>query len=227
MLRRPASRLPQIDEPGRPGEDRREQGAWRTQSRRAGLNADRAQDPLVGGEALCLNARREGDPPNEDDGALAAVRGALTRFFRSRAIPAEEIDDLVQEVFLRIVRRGGSQALDNIEAYAMATASSVIADRSRRRTSHHVDAHVSFHPDLHAGQDLAPDRILAGREALHATTRALMELPERTRRVFILRRLEGLPFREIAVRLGISLSAAEKDMLAAIRHLAPRAGDII
>ena len=48
---------------------------------------------------------------------------------------------------------------------------------------------------------------------------ALMKLPERTRAVFLLRRLEGMSYSEIAIRLGVSVSAAEKHMLRAVRHL--------
>ena len=102
------------------------------------------------------------------------LRVALTRFFGGRGIAASDIDDMVQDVFLRIVRRGGLSALDNLEAYAFATAQSVLTDRGRRRTTRAVDAHVTFEPDLHGGQDLGPDRIVAGRQALSATTRALM-----------------------------------------------------
>jgi RNA polymerase sigma-70 factor (ECF subfamily) len=52
-----------------------------------------------------------------------------------------------------------------------------------------------------------------------------MELPARTRDVFVLRRLEGLPYNEIAKRLGLSVSAVEKHMLRATRHLVARVGD--
>jgi RNA polymerase sigma factor (sigma-70 family) len=155
----------------------------------------------------------------------SALRSALTRFFGGRGMPAGEIDDLVQDTFLRIVRRGNLSALDSLEAYVFATAQSVLVDRSRRRATRLVDAHVSFHPDVHGGHDLAPDRIIAARETLSATTRALMELPERARQVFVLRRLENMQFAEIAVRLGISVSSAEKDMQRAIRHVVARAGE--
>ncbi|WP_353470105.1 RNA polymerase sigma factor [Sphingomonas faeni] len=154
-----------------------------------------------------------------------ALRSALTRFFSSRGIVPTEIDDLVQDVFLRVVRRGSLSALDNVEAYVFTTAQSVLTDRGRRRATRLVDKHVSFHPDVHGGEDLGPDRIAAGRQQLSATTRALMELPERARQVFILRRLEGMAFGEIALRLGISLSSAEKDMQQAVRHVVARAGE--
>ena len=69
---------------------------------------------------------------------------------------------------------------------------------------------------------LAPDIQCAGafangREALSEVGAALLELPERTRQVFVLRRLEDMSFREIALRLGLSVSAVEKHMLRAGR----------
>jgi RNA polymerase sigma factor (sigma-70 family) len=154
-----------------------------------------------------------------------ALRGALTRYF-ARQAPTSEIDDLVQEVFLRIVKRGGTEGLDQFEAYVFETAASVLKDRHRRRQVRESDRHVTFEPEIHASADLGPDDTLLGRQALKATTRALMELPERTRTVFILRRLENLPYREIGRRLGLSVSAVEKHMLRATQHLMSRAGDI-
>jgi RNA polymerase sigma-70 factor (ECF subfamily) len=47
----------------------------------------------------------------------------------------------------------------------------------------------------------------------------LLRMPERTRTVFILRRLEGQRFQDIAVHLGISVSAVEKHMVRAIQQL--------
>ncbi len=92
-------------------------------------------------------------------------------------------------------------------------------DRARRRASRHADEHVEFDPDLHGDEEIDPERVLSGKEELNAATSALLSLPERTRTVFVLRRLEGWRFGEIARHLGISVSAAEKHMVKAIRHL--------
>lgn len=43
--------------------------------------------------------------------------------------------------------------------------------------------------------------------------RALLELPERTRVVFALNRYEEFTYQEIAMRLGVSVSAVEKHMM--------------
>jgi RNA polymerase sigma factor (sigma-70 family) len=72
---------------------------------------------------------------------------------------------------------------------------------------------------MHGEEHLDPERLLRGREDLQAATASLLCLPERTRTVFILRRLEGQKYRDIAQHLGISVSAVEKHMIRAIEHL--------
>jgi RNA polymerase sigma-70 factor (ECF subfamily) len=72
---------------------------------------------------------------------------------------------------------------------------------------------------VHASEEIDPERVLCGKEELRAATTALLSLPERTRTVFILRRLEGYRYRDIAAHLGISVSAVEKHMVRAIHHL--------
>jgi RNA polymerase sigma factor (sigma-70 family) len=153
------------------------------------------------------------------------LRGALTRYFARNGIDRSEIDDLVQDVFLRILKRGGLDGVENFGGYVFETAASVVKDRVRHRASRHADRHQAFDPDLHAELSLDANDVLAGRQALRKTTWALMELPERTREVFVLRRLEELSYREIALRLGLSVSAVEKHMLRAARHLLKRVGD--
>ena len=153
------------------------------------------------------------------------LRGALTRYFARHVSDPAEIDDLIQDVFLRIVKRGGLSGVENFDGYVFATAASVLTDRFRRRKARHADQHLSFDPDLHGGVELGPDSVHAGRQALRRTTVVLMELPERTRDVFVLRRLEGLSYREIGLRLGLSVSSVEKHMVRAVRYLLAHAGD--
>ena len=173
-----------------------------------------------------------GDSPGEPtgDAQLAdrsrAYRAALARYFARHGVEAAEIDDLVQDVFVRMVKRGNTDQLEQFNAYIFATAASVLTDRHRARRVRSAERHVPFDADLHSGQDFSPDRVLIDKENLRETTKVLMQLPERTRNIFVLRRLERLSHREIAVRLGVSVSAVEKHMLRATRHLLARAGEL-
>jgi RNA polymerase sigma-70 factor (ECF subfamily) len=147
------------------------------------------------------------------------LRHSLARYFHRRITDAAEVEDLVQEVFTRIVARESDKPVEHLGGYVFQTAASVLADRHRRRAVRRAHAHTPFDPERHADQDFDADRILAGKEDLRAVTAALLSLPTRTRSIFILHRLEGRRYRDVATQLGISVSAVEKHMVRAVQHL--------
>jgi len=152
-------------------------------------------------------------------GDAGPVRRWLVAYFRRRLNEKADAEDLAQEVFARLAAREGSEPVEHLGGYVLKTASSVLADRARRQASHFSSAHVEFDTDLHGGEEIDPERIVGAREELSVATAALLALPERTRTVFVLQRLEGCRHREIAERLGISVSAVEKHLVRAIHHL--------
>jgi RNA polymerase sigma-70 factor (ECF subfamily) len=172
--------------------------------------------------------RRTSIVTNEDQAALERLgrdfRGSLLRYFGRRTRDRADLEDMVQEVFVRLIRRGGTSALEreNLNAYVFEVASSVLKDRVRKRITRHVDAHEPFDRDKHTGEDFSPEHVLMGKERLARATAVLLELPERTRVIFVLRRLEGMRFNDIATRLGISVSAVEKHTQRAVTHLMRR-----
>lgn len=151
-------------------------------------------------------------------------RASLTRFFSRRVPDAAEVDDMVQDVFERLLKRGrvAELELQQIGGYVFSIASSVIADRLRRRQVRHAGEHDPFDSRKHGDVDFSPEDVLLGRERLARASAALLELPERTRTIFVLRRLEGMKYLDIAARLSISRSAVEKHMERAIAHLNAR-----
>jgi RNA polymerase sigma-70 factor (ECF subfamily) len=147
------------------------------------------------------------------------VRSWLTRFFGRRVRNPADVEDLVQDVFVRIASRDSTDTIEHLDGYVLRTATNVLADRARRRSARRSELHVAFDPDLHGEADLDPSRILSGKEELNDAITALLSLPERTRSVFLLKRLEGHKVQDIASRLGISVSAVEKHLVRAVRHL--------
>jgi len=145
--------------------------------------------------------------------------GPLARYFRARVRPGADIDDLVQDVFLRLAARRGDTAVETAESYLFTVAASVLHD-SFRRTARRGGEHQLFDDEKHAGEGFSPERVFLGQEQLAGVEKALHELPERTRVVFILNRFEDMTYAEIARRLQISTSAIEKHMMKALAHLA-------
>lgn len=174
-------------------------------------------DPLSGG------LRSTGSPGLDE---VERFRPSLQRYFNRRIRDRAEVEDLVQDVFVRLARRGGLGDVENLSGYIFETAASVLQDRARRRHVRAADAHDAFDGERHAGVDFSPDRVLDGRERLRQVSAALLELPERTRHVFVLRRLEGMRYNDIANQLGITVSAVEKHMHRAIAFLTLRMTDL-
>jgi len=149
-------------------------------------------------------------------------RPALHRYFQRRRVPEKDIDDAVQEVFVRLSRRDGLASIAKMEGYLFETAASVAIDQVRRARTRHRDAHETYDDRLHALEDFSPDALLEGQESVALLVNALLELPERTRNVFVLSRLEHMRHADIARQLGISVSAVEKHALKAMVHLIKR-----
>lgn len=150
---------------------------------------------------------------------------SLSRFFERRVTPSSDVPDLVQEVFLRLSRLEDLSAVNRPEHYLFATASSALKDRARRAKTRHADRHEPFDEFAHGGSDFSPERVLAGREALDRVRKALLELPDRTRDVFVLRVFEDQRMADIAQFLGISRRAVEKHYVRAMAHVSRSVGN--
>lgn len=149
------------------------------------------------------------------------LQAYLTRIVRD----AETAADLTQETFLSFAERDrGNPAavIVHERSYLYRTAHNLAIDHVRRRGYERTEAADA---DALAGfQDDRPpaDRVIGGRDELDRVRDALLELPERSRQVFALARIEGLTYREVAVRLAISDSSVQKHLAKAIKHVMQR-----
>lgn len=167
---------------------------------------------------------------DEDAARLDALnknfRNSLVSYFARRLRDRSEVEDLVQEVFLRLAKRGGLDSIESVGGYIFETANSVLFDRQRKRQSGQMDIQTELREgQQQEGTDFSPLRVLLAREQLARATAVLLELPERTRTIFVLRRLEGMKYLDIGARLGLSVSAVEKHMARAVLHLMRRLED--
>lgn len=150
---------------------------------------------------------------------------ALMRYFLKRGCQKATVDDLVQDVFVRLAGRVSGGEIDNPEAYIMRTASNVWRDFLRKRNTHAHAYHVEYEEGHHAVSDFSAEDVCQGQETIYQFIEALKDLPPRTRQIFMLCRYEGMKQQDVAKRLGISKSYVSKNMLKAITYLAICFGD--
>ncbi|HZF46059.1 MAG TPA: sigma-70 family RNA polymerase sigma factor [Sphingomonadaceae bacterium] len=132
----------------------------------------------------------------------------------------EAASDLVQEAFLRLFGMDGWASIANPRHYVMRMLRNISIERLRRAKI--VEFQRISDIDDFDVEDETPDqfRILAGQEMVGRVNAALNAMPERCRTVFIRRRFDEQPPREIASELGISLSTMEKRLARAVTLLA-------
>ena len=145
---------------------------------------------------------------------------SLTRFL-ARAWPQhDEIHDLRQEIYARVYHAAASQRPHLPKSFLFATARHLMTDRLRRNRVVSIEAMGDLH-DLNVLTDeRSPDRWLDARQMLKRLAEALDRLPERCREVIWLRRVEDLPQKQIAARLGISEKTVEKQIAKGSRLIA-------
>src|SRR3546814_4913277 len=87
-----------------------------------------------------------------------------------------------------------------------------MADRWRRNRVVPLEALGEMESPHVPVDEITPDRRLASQRELRSLVRAFDRLPPRRREVFWLRRVEELPLKEIAVRMGIAQKTVEKHL---------------
>lgn len=139
---------------------------------------------------------------------------SLRRRIRARVRSQEEANDLVQDAFARLL---GAQSLSRVRdpgAFLNRIIRNLLIDRNRRLSarSPHVplgkDEDVAVAPEQGQGIEL---------EQMRQRYRELVEsLPPRTREVFVLHRMDGHSYKQIAERLDISIRTVEWHIAQAI-----------
>ncbi len=148
----------------------------------------------------------------------------MRRFFERRLKASPDAEDLVQEVFIRLIRQEHLDDVRNWDGYVFLVAANVLRDHARRWSIREQEVHaVSLDSDVLEG-GFTPERVLLGQERLGRLIGALHGLPAKTQAIFALYHFEGVAQVDIARRLNMSISTVEKHMGRANRHLLAHLG---
>lgn len=145
---------------------------------------------------------------------------SLRSYLLARFPSLPDVDDLVQECMVRVLRARDRAPVESPKALLFAMARNLAVDVLRRQRV------VVFEPmteikDLNEFADTVDvAEIVSKQQEIALLAQAIQSLPEGCRQVVTLRAAFGLPQREIARRLGISEHTVEKQLMKGVRRCA-------
>ncbi len=142
----------------------------------------------------------------------------LYHFSKSILKIENEIDDILQEVFVKIwLSRGKIGNAETFNAYIFTITKNEVLNLIRSKLKDH-----NFRDELYlrsVAEEYQPQNQLEYDEIKTGINQIVACLPEKRQHVFILSRTEGLSNKEIALKLNISEKTVEDHITHAIRHI--------
>lgn len=137
---------------------------------------------------------------------------ADVRAWLRRTLDPEDIEDVLQETYCQIASLKDVGHIRSGRAYFFTAARSIVLMRLRRARIVSIESVTEIESLNIVGDEPSPERVAAGRRELDRVRRLIEGLPDRCRRIFELRKVEGLPQREVAERLGVTEHVVENDV---------------
>ena len=136
----------------------------------------------------------------------------LKKFLKRFLYQDQDIEDVVQETYIKACNAERTKNIEHPKAYLFSIAKNLALNELGRKSRKMTD----FIEECEAANMAEPSESLEehiqAEESVVLYCQAASQLPERCRRVYLLRKVHGLSHKEIADRLDISLSAVSKHL---------------
>ena len=149
----------------------------------------------------------------------------LVSYLRRKTGSLQEAEDIAQNAFIRVQAASQKEPINNPKAYLYQTASNIFIDVKRREVTHdnylkeRAPANSDIYSDTIGDQhQLGPERYVGAADELKKVERAIAGLPNQCRQAFLMHRVKGLPYQDIARILGVSVSSVEKYILQSLKQ---------
>jgi RNA polymerase sigma factor (sigma-70 family) len=137
-------------------------------------------------------------------------RAALHRYLGKLTSGAEDIEDLVQETYVRMYALPDFHLVESPKALLFRIAHNLAVERARRHKTQATDTVGDLESLTVFSEEAPPEEQTDARRRFESFCMAVERLPPICRRVFVLRKVHKLSHAEISEVLGVSESTIEK-----------------
>ncbi len=130
----------------------------------------------------------------------------------SRIVPPKEIEDIVQETYVRICQLENHESILQPKSFVLKTARNLALDHIKKAETRLAD-YIEDESDYSSATTTDVDELFeqaASNEEFAHFCESVRQLPQQCRRVFVLKKVYGYSQKEIAKELQISESTVEK-----------------
>lgn len=149
---------------------------------------------------------------------------ALRLFLRTRTVPPDQIEDLIQELFARLLvtdrlEEKMSDATGSNRSYLRFMVNNLYVDMQRK--SHVRGRYSAAQREIERGRcdDRNPERIVAAQLELAAIKAVIMDMRVNWRVAFVLQRFRNMSYGEIARHMGVTNKQVEHYIMRAMRRI--------
>jgi RNA polymerase sigma-70 factor (ECF subfamily) len=137
-------------------------------------------------------------------------RAALHRYLKRFTYGAEDVEDLIQETYVRLYALADYRAVDSPKALLFRIAHNLAVERARSKKTQATDSMADLEQLGVYSKEVPADEQLDSGRRFESFCAAVDRLPPLCRRVFVLRKVFKLSHAEISEVLGVSRSTIEK-----------------
>jgi RNA polymerase sigma factor (sigma-70 family) len=137
-------------------------------------------------------------------------RAALHRYLGKLTSGAEDLEDLVQETYVRMYALPDFHTVESPKALLFRIAHNLAVERARRRKSQATETVADLEALNVFSNEAPPDEQTDAQRRFESFCAAVDRLPPVCRRVFVLRKVHKLSAAEISEVLGLAESTIEK-----------------
>jgi len=136
---------------------------------------------------------------------------------------AADVPDLIQEVFLRLLRINHHEVIRNPQAYLYTVAGHVLHQYTLRQSTAPDGFETNdWESELPSGAESDPAKAVEVEQRFEAIGRALEELSPRAYTTLVMHRRDGVSLKEIALRLGVSHRMVKRYLAHALAYCRER-----